>query len=282
MSWQRTAVFLTALVLLPTQVFAQQGPRDRPARSLISTALEDYQNLEIDRSLERLQAALRTCANSGCSPAVTAKVHMAMGIVQVGGQQNNAAGIESMVQALRLDPNAEPDAMLVTPEISQAFRSAQGQLAGGARPNPVTNPTTNPNPRPNPTPSSGSGELLHTPAPEQLGNTPLPVYVEPSGTFSVEHVYVYYKGNGMRSFERREMSRAANGYGTEIPCAAMIAPSMEYYVTAVDANTQVVATVGSESSPVQVSIVSRRSHPAPSLPGRAPSKPAVSLALRSD
>ncbi len=274
MSWQRTAVFLTALVILPTEVLAQQGPRDRPARSLISTALEDYQNLEIDRSLERLQAALRTCANSGCSPAVTAKVHMAMGIVQVGGQQNNTAGVESMVSALRLDPNAEPDAMLVTPEISQAFRSAQGQVASGARPNPITTPPTNPRPVNNP--SSGGGELLHTPAPEQLGNTPLPVYVEPSGTFSVEHVYVYYKGNGMRSFERREMTRAANGYGTEIPCAAMIAPSMEYYVTAVDANTQVVATVGSESSPVQVSIVSRRSHPAPSLPGRAPSETCAS------
>jgi len=34
--------------------------------------------------------------------------------------------------------------------------------------------------------------------------------------------------------------------------------------------------VGSESSPVQVSIVSRRSHPAPSLPGRAPSETCAS------
>jgi hypothetical protein len=201
---------------------------------------------------------------------MTARVHMAIGIVQVGGQQNTTAGVESMLHALQLDANAQPDAMLVTPEISAAFRQAQGQLGSGARPttNPNTNPTTNPNTTPRP--SSGGGELLHTPAPEQLGNTPLPVYVEPSAAFSVEHVYVYYKGNGMRSFERREMTHAANGYGAEIPCAAMISPSMEYYVTAVDANTQVVATVGSETSPVQVSIVSRRSHPAPSLPGRAP------------
>lgn len=273
MSWHRISVLLTALALLPASAFAQQGPRDRPARSLIGTALEDYQNLEIDRSLERLQAAMRTCANNGCSPAVTAKVYMAMGIVQVGGQQNTAAGIESMVHALQLDANAEPDAMLVTPEISQAFRQAQGQVNGGGPSRPTTNPSTNPSnpPRPVNNPSSG-GDLLHTPAPEQLGNTPLPVYVEPSGTLSVEHVYVYYKGNGMRSFERREMNRVANGYGAEIPCASMIAPSMEYYVTAVDSSTQVVATVGSESSPVQVSIVSRRSHPAPSLPGRAPSE----------
>ena len=265
MSWQRTAVFLAALAFVPSTANAQQGPRDRAARSLITDAVEEYQNLEIDRSLERLQNAVRTCANNGCSPAMTARVHMAIGIVQVGGQQNTTAGVESMVRALQLDANAQPDAMLVTPEISAAFRQAQGQVAGGARTPPVNTPPVN-TPR---RPSSG-GELLHTPAPEQLANTPLPVYVEPSATFSVEHVYVYYKGNGMRSFERREMSRAANGYGAEIPCAAMIAPSMEYYVTAVDANTQVVATVGSETSPVQVPIVARRSHPAPSLPGRTP------------
>ena len=266
MSWQRTAVFLAALAILPSTAFAQQGPRDRAARSLISDAVEEYQNLEIERSLERLQNAIRTCANGGCSPAMTARVHMAIGIVQVGGQTNATAGVESMVRSLQLDANAQPDAMLVTPEISAAFRQAQGQLSGGARP--TSNNTANNNTQRRPT--TPSGELLHTPAPEQLANTPLPVYVEPSATFSVEHVYVYYKGNGMRSFERREMNRAANGYGAEIPCASMIAPGMEYYVTAVDANTQVVATVGSETSPVQVAIVTRRSHPAPALPGRTP------------
>ena len=185
MSWQRTAVFLAALAFVPSTANAQQGPRDRAARSLITDAVEEYQNLEIDRSLERLQNAVRTCANNGCSPAMTARVHMAIGIVQVGGQQNTTAGVESMVRALQLDANAQPDAMLVTPEISAAFRQAQGQVAGGGRTPPVNTPPVN-TPR---RPSSG-GELLHTPAPEQLANTPLPVYVEPSATFSVEHVYV--------------------------------------------------------------------------------------------
>jgi hypothetical protein len=70
----------------------------------------------------------------------------------------------------------------------------------------------------------------------------------------------------MRSFERREMTRVGQRVRHGDPLRRMIAPSMEYYVTAVDANTQVVATVGSETSPVQVSIVARRSHPAPPAP----------------
>ncbi len=280
MTWQRIAVLLAALALLPSTSFAQPGPRDRTARGLIASALEDYQNLEIDRAMERLQSAERACAGNGCSSAVTAKVYMAIGIVQVGGQQNTTAGVQSMVRALQLDSNAEPDAMLVTPEISAAFRQAQGSAGGGSTAttnnNANTNANTNNNANTNTNttvtrpPPAQAGELLHTPAPEQLGNTPLPVYVEPSGTLNAAHVYVYYKGNGMRAFERREMSRAANGFGAEIPCAAMIAPTMEYYVTAVDSDSRVVATVGSETSPVQVSIVTRRSHPAPSLPGRAP------------
>jgi hypothetical protein len=88
----------------------------------------------------------------------------------------------------------------------------------------------------------------------------------------------------MRSFERREMSRAANGYGAEIPCAAMIAPSMEYYVTAVDANTQVVATVGSETSPVQVpsspAALTRRP-PSPAARRRRPARPTPRSAPRA-
>ena len=69
-------------------------------------------------ALERLQNAVRTCANSGCSPAMTARVHMAIGIVQVGGQQNTTAGVESRVRALQLDANAQPDAMLVGPPLA--------------------------------------------------------------------------------------------------------------------------------------------------------------------
>ena len=121
MSWQRTAVFLAALAFVPSIANAQQGPRDRAARSLITDAVEEYQNLEIDRSLERLQNAVRTCANNGCSPAMTARVHMAIGIVQVGGQQNTSAGVESMVRALQLDANAQPDAMLALPTAMPAL-----------------------------------------------------------------------------------------------------------------------------------------------------------------
>lgn len=267
MSPHRFALFFVALTLVPLAAHAQQGPRDRTARSLIQTAMEDYQNLEIDRAMERLQSADRACANNGCSPRVAARVQMAMGIVAVGGQQNTEIGIESMVRALRLFADIEPDAMLVTSEITAAFEQARQRVRGGHASASGTNPTS-------PTSASGTnssgGTLLHSPAPEQLANTPLPVYVEPASALDAAHVYVFFRGNGMRAFERREMTRVANGFGTEIPCAAMIAPAMEYYVQAVDGTDRSIASVGSEASPVRVDIVRTRSHPAATLPGRAP------------
>ncbi len=268
MSLQRVALLLATLTLLSATALAQQGPRDRQTRSMVQTAMEDYQNLEIDRALERLNLALRGCGSSACSPGVLARVHMSLGIVQVGGQQDNAAGTQSMARALQLDPNAEPDQLLVTPEITAAFRQAQQSGGGGGGVQTSSRPTPG-----RPVTSGGGGgggELLHTPAPEQLENTPLPVYVEPSGALNAEHVYLHFRGTGMTQYRRMEMTRVANGYGTEVPCGQVIQGSIDYYVQAVDAAGTSVGSAGSESSPVHVPIVTRRSHPAPTLPGRTP------------
>ncbi|MBI5513263.1 MAG: hypothetical protein HY909_05810 [Deltaproteobacteria bacterium] len=267
----RYGVLIVGLALaaaVPREAQAQ-APRDRATRGMISQAMESYQALEIEDATNRLQLALRGCNNGNCSPQVTARVYMSLGIVAVMGQQDTAAGVNFMVQALREDPNAEPDQLVVTPEITTAFNDARRRAAGGdtgQNPPPRNNPR---NPPPPPPPSTDGGALLHTPPSEQLDNTALPVYVETSG-ISPEHVYLYFKGNGMVQFRRLEMRRMAAGYGVEVPCGQVIQPAIEYYVTALDANQNTVGSVGSENSPVRVSIVTRRTQPAPSLPGAMP------------
>ncbi|MBL8601554.1 MAG: hypothetical protein JNK72_06490 [Myxococcales bacterium] len=255
---------------------AQQAPRDRQTRGMIQTAMEDYQNLEIDRALERLNLALRGCANNACSPAVVARVHMSLGIVQVGGQQDTAAGVASMGRALQADSNAEPDPLLVTSEISAAFRQAQGQSgrsnggASNASTSSNTSGSSNTGNVSRPPPPSAGSELMHTPAPEQLENTPLPIYVMPAGQLSAEHVYVFFRGTGRTQYQRSEMRAMGGGYGIELPCGEIIQGSIDYYVQAQDSGGSVVAGVGSDASPVHIPIVTTRQHAAPSLPNRAP------------
>ena len=90
-TYRNTSLLVAALVMsAPAIAHAQQGPRDPQANSLVRQAMQDYQDLEIDRSIERLNIALRTCGASGCSNAVLSRVHMSIGIVRVGGQQNQA------------------------------------------------------------------------------------------------------------------------------------------------------------------------------------------------
>ncbi|MFO0649151.1 MAG: hypothetical protein U0326_23115 [Polyangiales bacterium] len=274
MTTHRNASLLVATLGLitllgPATAHAQQSPRDPQANSLVRQAMQDYQDLEIDRAVQRLDIALRTCGASGCSNGVLARVHMSIGIVRVGGQQNQSEGVAAMARALELDPHAEPDTLLATPEINEAFAEARRSSGRGSTGN-TGNTSNTTQPRNNP--PAASGDLLHTPAPEQIENTPLPVYVEPAGTLNAAHVYVFFRGNGMRQYERREMQRMSPGWGTEIPCVQIMQPGIDYYVTAVDDGGSTLASTGSESSPVHVSVLSastRRSFPAPSLPNRA-------------
>ncbi len=92
-----------------------------------------------------------------------------------------------------------------------------------------------------------------------------------AGSMSAAHVYVHFRGNGMRQYERREMQRMGSGWGTEIPCVQIMQPGIDYYIDAVDDAGSALASTGSESSPVHVNVLGpsvRRSFPAPTLPGR--------------
>ena len=266
----RPAFFLTAALALvfPAAAQAQQGPRDAAATSLIRQAMQDYQDLEIDRAVTRLNTALRTCSNNGCSQAVLARVHMSLGVVYVGGQQNTQEGVAAMVQALQADSHAEPDTLLATPEINAAFADARRQAGGRTTPPP--NPNTN-NPPPTRPPPAASGDLLHTPATEQLENVPLPIYVEPASPITPAHVYAHFRGTGMRQFTRQEMQRIGGGWGVEIPCGQVIQGSIDYYISAVDDVGTTLASTGSEDAPMHVPVLAasaRRTVPAPSLPNR--------------
>ena len=283
-------VLAGALLLAPAIGHAQQA--DPRARSMIRQAMEDYQNLDIDGALNRLRLALNACGRNNCSPAMVARVHIAMGVVAVGGQNDAAAGTNEFVQALQLDPNAEPDAMLVTPEITNAFNQARSRSGGGGGGGGNTNTNTNNgggntgrNTNTNVNtgggntntgggggsrPSGSTPNLLHTPVAEQLENTPVPVYVEaPAGLGATRYV-VHYRGLGMQQFAELGMDHVANGFGGEIPCGQVIRPNLEYYVTAADDSGNVVATAGSPETPTRLTIVATRSQPAPALPGRMP------------
>lgn len=121
----------------------------------------------------------------------------------------------------------------------------------------------------------GQGTVIHFPIPEQLARTQVPVFVQIRSTAPTDHVTLFYRSVGARTYNQLRMNpmgqaqRLPSGYGAMIPCEDIFPPRLEYYVEAYDSSGSANGTAGSAEAPVQLAIVQRRSFPAPALPGEA-------------
>lgn len=235
-------------------------------------AMDAYMNLELEQAQQLLQQALQAAQQGGVSGAPLARTYLNLGAVAVGGFADNGRGLNYFVQALRADPQVELDPLTSTPEIQTVFRLAQQRLGpggeGGSSPDGGSGQTGGSSGGGGGSSGAIHGNIPHQPVPEQLAQTALPVYVEVSG--EPGNVFLFYKAHGMREFQRVEMRRIADGYGVEIPCNDVFQPALEYYIVAFAPDGTPMGFAGSQDQPVRVNIVSSRTHPAPSLPGRAP------------
>lgn len=128
---------------------ASAEPNDDAAQALVQRTLK-ARDLETPagaaKALIRLEIAKKMCDGTGCSAAVRAKVHVAIGTVQVFAKKEDQAKA-AFVSALKEDPNAAllPDRS--PPEVKTVFDAAKASLAAPPKPDPA----------PSPQPGSGSG-----------------------------------------------------------------------------------------------------------------------------
>ncbi len=239
-------------------------------------AMNAYTELELEQAKALLEQALQLARSANVRGAPLARTYMNLGVVMVGGYQDNARGIDYFVQALRADPTVQLDPFLSTPEVRQAFllakaRAGHGGAASSSAPPPPPPPPPPPTGATAPAPAgSGPGNIPHDPVPEQLQQTAVPVFVEVPAEAPVAHMYVYYRGQGMREFKRLEMARMPGGFGAEIPCADVFPPKVEYYLVAFGNDGSPLGFAGTKDAPLVVPIVTRRTQPPPALPGKAP------------
>lgn len=256
-----TAVAVAAIVLGPTAVADAQRPLQQ-VLDLNRQAMDAYTNLNLEESQRLLNEALRVARQGGVRGAPLARTYVNLGVVAISGFGETAQGMTYFRQALQADANVQLDPLTSTPDITIAFQAARSQ--GG-----VSDPGPGPGPGPDPEPR-GPGTIPHTPVPEQLSQTAVPVFVEVPSDAPVGAIYVYYKGLGMREFQRAQMRRLTGGYGFEIPCTDVFEPSVEYYIVAFDDEDNPMGFAGTQESPIRIPVVSSRSHPPASLPGQPP------------
>jgi hypothetical protein len=212
------------------------------ARALQKQAMEDdYLASEFAKAQEKLERALATC--EACPPAFRAKLVRDLGVVAIGGRGDKSRGIERFVEALRIDASVTLDADTKNKDIEAAFAEAKRRAAEGFRIMPV---------------------------PEQRLRTPLPIYVEYTGSKTLTKVVVRYRGLGMADFQDLPLAKVAAGWGGVVPCADVQQGTVVYYVQGYDGNNDLVVTAGDRNNPFKTNIRPAPVSPPPHLPNAAP------------
>ncbi len=258
--WLRTGLLCVVGWCLFVQSALAQTNEEELGRAN-RTAMETFSRLEVAEARAQLETAAQNARAAGVRGPALARTFANLGVVLVGGLNDNAAGLVAFKQALEQDPNVVVDPLFNAPNIEQVFALAKGasvktSASTAASPAQATASATR-----------FESTLLHAPVPEQLTQTALPVYVANAESGATK-MRISYRGLGMPSAKSADMQRTQDGFAFLIPCSRVFEPRIEYWVDALDEGGKRVGYAGTAEGPIVVPIVAQRSRPAPSLPGQ--------------
>ena len=103
--------------------------------------------------------------------------------------------------------------------------------------------------------------------------TPLPIYVEYTGSDTIKKIVLRYKGLGMGDFKALELKKMGSGYGGEVPCTDVGEVSdFKYFIQVFNDQGDNVAGGGSKNNPYVVKIKKEISGEPLHLPNKPPPK----------
>ncbi|HEX7480911.1 MAG TPA: hypothetical protein VF331_24125 [Polyangiales bacterium] len=251
---------------IPLLALAGQSPQ-QSVEDLNHGAMEAYNAMDINKAGSMLEDALRVAAEGGVTGALLAQTNLNLAIVYVGGLGDNDGGVKYFMDALCADPSVQLDPLTSSPDVQSVFQVAQQKVQqsgcagkGASAISPGAAASTLPMGAP----------VTHYSPPEQLTQTPLPLYAEISPAVHAQGAYLYYKGMGMDQWKRVAMLSYQRGVAYQISCNAVWEPKVQYYIEAVGSDGRVVGSAGSANQPIEVPVVAARTQAEPVLPGAPP------------
>jgi hypothetical protein len=241
-------VAFLAFSLAARPAFAVDRRVELAARDALRRAEQEFAISDYDKAIGRLERALRGCSSSKCGPGLKAQLWRDLGTMQIRkGEKDDA--IMSFGSALKLQPGIDLNPAYEADDTRALFEAARdlATATGAVQP---------------------TGDFEHTPASEQAVHTPLPVYVEFSGTTPPAQVVVKYKSSAMTTWKRAPLARVkgSSGWGGLIPCGSMTLGVMHYYVQGFDAHGDPAFNSGDPKRPYLVPVRPSISSEAPHLP----------------
>lgn len=219
------------------------------AKQAILLAAKDYVAKDYDGALFKLVRATKGCSASKCTPATKGALLRDAGVMQFEkGEKAKASAL--FRDALDADADLSWNPAYSAPETLAEWAAVKDELGALFETPP-------------------SGDLEHVPEPEQLVDTPLPVYAE-FNTAGVARVVVKYRVPGQTEFRRRNLPRFGGGWGGAIPCIDVRRGVIRYFLQAFDANGEPLGNTGDVKHLYNVPIRWAISSDPPHLPGKSP------------
>lgn len=246
---------LAGTVVLSAPAAALSQSKEGRAQTLQQEAMNnDYLALDFPAAEKKLTDALKLCGKKDCSAATRAGIHISLGIV-LGGQDKLDQAKASFITGLEIDPTAQLDEDLATPELKLAFDQARNEVLGELE---IEEEVV-------------LEEIAHTPPAEQAIHTPLPIFLMVPESLDANRVQLRYRAPGADDYKSMMLSELDTGYGGNIPCRDLREEGvLVYYVQVLDATGAVVMTAGTLAQPYRVRIREELAGDPPHLPGQAP------------
>ncbi len=279
-------LFVLAVFVAWASPAAAQSADDAVAKitQLNRDAVNAYQTKKFDDARKILKQALELAQTNGLEEhPITARTHIHMGIVIIGGFKQRDLGIKQFKKALEIEPTINLTKALVTPELTDAFNEAkargktEGKTEGKTQPPPDTTNAPPPAPPPPPEPVAPPREAPATPPPPAATEPPAPessapgltheqvaeakqgsaisITVGVSPDLKFDKLVLAYRPEGAAEFLGREMKAVAEGrYGAEIPPTATGGNLVAYYIEADDADGNAIASKGTVEAPLTIAL----------------------------
>jgi hypothetical protein len=257
-AWLRAIwpAFVAALIVLtiarPSS--AQDRRIEAAAKDAVKHARADFSAADFDGGLARLIKASKACGTIRCSAPTRAALLRDEGVMQLRrGEEGKASAL--FTEAVRTDRKIDLTPPYDVPDVRAAWDAATGTGSEA---------TENNEPQP-------AGDFTHTPVAEQAVNTPIPIYVEYSGSEHVATVVAKYRTSASGTeWKRVSLGRVGAGWGGAIPCADVRLGTLFYYVQGFDASGSPNALSGDPKKSFHTAIRPSITGTPPSLPGQAP------------
>ena len=257
--WRRYASRASALpargrLRLLLVASAQSRVNEGAARALDKKAMEeDYLNTDFDKAVDKLNQAIAKCGSDKCGVPLRGQLKRDLSAVHSAAGHKDLA-LAAMTDAFKIDAGLQLDPNYKTKELEVIYAEAKKAAAsgGGGGPPPA-------------------GDFTHTPVTEQQVRTPVPIYVEYTGSETLKRVIAKYKGLGMTEWKSLELKSIGSGFGATTACADVQAGDFAYYIQGFNEANDPVASSGDRTNPFHVNVKTGAVSDPPHLPGQSAS-----------